>query len=64
MRKAGRRVPGNHITVELALPNLIGERWTKQGGTITVDAQDSLMGTAKVAVGEEGVSEAPDKISI
>ncbi|MCD6302440.1 MAG: hypothetical protein J7M15_02815 [Anaerolineae bacterium] len=57
-------MPGNHITVELALPNLIGERWAKQGDTITVDAQDNLMGTAKVAVGKEGVSEAPDKISI
>ncbi len=64
MRRESRRVPGNHITVELALPNLIGERWAKQGGTITVDTQDSLMGMAKVAVGKEGVSEALDKISV
>jgi len=32
-------VPGNHITVELALPNLIVERQVEQGQTVTVEVR-------------------------
>ena len=32
-------MPGNHITVELALPNLIVERQVEQGKTVTVEVR-------------------------
>ena len=39
MRREGRRVQGNHITVELALPNVVVERQTAGEETITVEVR-------------------------